>query len=317
MRRVMLMLLLIAAIALFSGCGDDKQTVTNEKGEILVYQGYEISENGFYIHNIKDDTFSPVFSGFSAYSGMPNDTDISANSNRGDAQIRHIWISDTEIDPDKFILEVDNKNTELVVWQSAEGDMPDGYFIEKYKRLGYTIGAYFTFGDTGNTLYINNKDHCKNSSAEDVLSRFSDGMLRVSRINKSTKLPLKNIDTEISMLLGLEKDKKYQIGLFDGTQYKDVDVIADTLCFKSQKITELRNPYKVTEDNYFVINLPENLSKGYYYINGGGMFKYSGKKKAAPKQPAEGASGSTENAEDNEDPVGTEKEQTNGDQEER
>ena len=256
MNKLIIPVLLVALLAILTGCGEDKQAVLNEKGELLVYKDFEITENGFYIHDKKEDVFYPVFHGFSGYSGEPSDTDI----NNSNDQIRNLWISDTQTDPEDCIMDVDNKKTELVLWQKTEGEMPESYFIEKYKKLGYTIGAHFSFGNTGDTVYIDNREHCENSDAEKVLGRFSEQMLRVSRINNDKKLPTQNIDPEISMLLGLEKDKKYQIGLFDGTQYKDVDVIADTLCFKSQQITQLTNPLNITEKNYFVVNLPKNLT---------------------------------------------------------
>lgn len=278
-RNLFLILTLILIALAFSSCGKEEQTLTDEEGNILQYQKWEIRQNGFYVHDKKTDLFYPVMSGFSGYEDPPaKNTSIGMDeflmeSDKG--QVRHIWMSDQLIEPLDILPVVDGKRTELILWYQEEDSMPEEFTLEKYRRLpGYTIGAHISFGETGTSLYITKEDACEASDAEETLSRYSDGLLKINRIQESKALPIDNVDPEVNMLLGLEKDKKYKIAFFDGTQYEEADFLADTIAFKSQKLIELSSPYEITEDNYFVINLPQNLKSGYYYINSNGLFGF-------------------------------------------
>jgi len=278
MTTLLLMILLIT----MASCGQKQQIAADEDGNMLHYTMAEIPEAGFYVHDKKADTFSPVLSGFTGYNGLPNTGGMSTMEEallKDESHVRSMWIGDAAFDPLKLIPVVDNRRTELVMFQSTEDDMPENYVVEKYKKLGYTIGIGVNFGETGSSLYLDTKNICEKTNAEEVMRGVGpeDGLLKISRINKSKSLPVENVDKEVDMLLGLEKDKKYQIGYFDGTKYQETDIIADTLAFKAQQVIELASPFKTTEDNYFVINLPENIKSGYYYINDSGMFGFKAK----------------------------------------
>lgn len=268
MKKVIITLLSMFLIMTLGACGDEK-TLTDEDGNMLKLKAYEITEDGFYVHDKKDDTFSPVLSGVDGFDGIA-DTEIEMVSEiKPDEYSRHIWFNN---DMMKLIPKV-GKNSELVIVAKSQTQMPDEYVIERYKNLGATIGVHFTFGETGNVLHVEN-DTCSTSMAKDIMSKKSDGLLRVHKINESKDLPISNIDTQVGMLLGLEKNKKYQVGFFDGTNYEDETFVADTIAMKAAQVTNLSAESIVTEENYFIINLPKNMESGYYYINDAGLFKY-------------------------------------------
>ena len=279
-------------ILTMTGCTKDP-AITDEDGNALKYESYEITESGMYVHDKKDDTFTPVLSGFTSYNGVPNDVGILGEiQNNTDIDMfsdevgRHIWMSDEAANPLKLIPTVDNDNTELVLFMlSGNDEMPEQYIIEKYKNLGWTIGAHVTFGETGDTLFINNKeDCCKNSSAEKKISEASETLLKITDIEGGAggntsllKEAKKHIDRQAQMLTGLKKDCKYKINYYDGTVSNSENVIADTVGFKALSSSVLPNPLKETTKGYFVIKLPANLANGYYYINDNGLFRYKAK----------------------------------------
>ena len=263
MKKSILILIMLMAMLLFSSCSDE-QTLTDEDGNSLELAYYEIEDDGFYVYNKKTETFRSVMNGATGYQGLTTEQDPS----------RYVWLGSEGHNVADLIPEVDNKDNILVL-VIKDGSMPESYVLEKYKRMGYTIGVNFTFGETGDTLYLDPQNPCETSMAEEKAKAVDNDLLPVHRINGSKELPFENIDTDINMLLGLEKDKRYRVNVFEGTKYTKIDFIADTIAFKSEQLIPLETPYIVTEDNYFVINLPKNLKSGYYYINDGGLFKYT------------------------------------------
>lgn len=275
-KKILMIVVAGLLILTMTACGDKKQSVADNKGNMLVYEKYEVSENGFYVRDKKNDTFTPVMTQFEkGGSGMPSGSyGFSGVESSKSGDVPHLWLGQANYDPSKLIPTVDEKRTELVMWYDGSSDMPEEFTLAKCKRLGYTLGIHFTFGDTANQLFITGDNICSTSDAKKLTSNMSDGLNRVNRINNRKKLPLSNIDTDVNMLLGLEKNKTYQVGYFDGTKYQSEEVIADTLAFKILDVQDLESPFRVTEEDYFVINLPDNLQKGYYYINDIGLFKY-------------------------------------------
>lgn len=273
MKKIILTMLLgIILICSLSACGEEP-VLTDAKGNMIQYSISEIESSGFYVYNKNSETFTPLMNGASGYDGLTTEESVAG---------RFLWFGVDDTDLEALIPTVDNKDTFLVIIQGSSSGMPENYVLEKYKKKGYTVGAHFSLGDTGSQMYIDVSDTCETSMAGKELSGLSGDLLPVHKVNKSEKLPLDNIDLEIGMLLGLEKNKKYQFGIFDGTIYNDIELIADTAVYKSERLIMIDTPIKITENDFFYINLPENLENGYYYINDAGLFKYKGKT-SAPK----------------------------------
>lgn len=264
--------LICGAMLLLCSCGgtDKTSTITDEEGNQLALTLDEITDDGFYVLDKEAATFSPVMG---EYDGSGKST-LSLGSDTDEE--RYIWFGSKNADLMSVIPKVDGKNTFLVLLQRDESSMPPEYYVEKYKPEGYTLGVSFTFGETGDTLYINSQEICETSMAKDTIKETSSAssLLKVHKINNSEKLPVKNVDISLNKLLGLEKNKKYQLGYFEGTEYEDVELIADTALFRSKGSVFLNDPLDYTEYDFAYITLPENLTKGYYDINGAGLFRY-------------------------------------------
>ena len=274
-RSGILLTFLCGAMLILCSCGSGNETtsLTDEEGNKLELTLDQLTDDGFYVLDKEAALFSPVMGG---YEGS---ADGSLTFESEAEQDRYVWFGSKNADLMSVIPKVDGKNTFLVMLQEGENGMPEEYYVEKYKPEGYTLCVSFTFGETGDTVYIDSQEICESSMAKDVITDTSSSLLKVHKINNSEKLPMDNIDVSINKLLGLEKNKKYQVGYFDGTEYKDVELLADTALFRSNGSVVLNDPLEYTEYGFAYITLPENLSKGYYDINGAGLFLYSPPKK--------------------------------------
>lgn len=266
-RNAAALLLSVMLLFLLPACGADKATsLTDEDGNRLQLSLDEITEDGFYVLDKQEQLFSPVMGAYSA-SG-----DIAAEDPQ---EKRYIWFGSKNADLMSVIPKVDGEKTFLVLLQEEESEMPDEYYVEKLRFKGYTLGVSFTFADTGDTLFIDSLNLCDSSMAKDVITQSEGSLLKVHKINGSEKLPLGNVDENTEKLLGLEKEKKYQLGYFDGTRYVDAELIADTALFFSKGTIAPNDPLRYTEYGFAYITLPENLAEGYYDINGAGLFRFS------------------------------------------
>ena len=269
MKRFLIILMILTIPLSLAACGKDK--VAKKKGEAIKYTLDEIYENnkfGFYVKNT-DNTFTPLNRSVQGYEEPSTDHDPT----------RSLWWANVDnkkqkIDYDKITPRVTSK-TPLVAVFKKQDEMPKEYTLERFKSLGYTIGARVSLGDDESSMYVSTQNVCSGSQVTTVFtSPDLDEQLEISKINNSKKLPFSNVDTDVNALVGLQKDKFYKLTLFVGTQTKTVTVKADTKVFKSAEITVLNDPIKKTGKQYFVVNLPDNLKEGYFYLNDVGMFKH-------------------------------------------
>lgn len=271
MNRVKLIIVLLLCCLLLTSCVDSKEPTISKNGEMLFLTGDQMSQEereGFFVMN-KDATFTPVMNAAQGYQGDNTNTDKSA------IPTRYLWFTNNQINISSLIPVV-TKDTPLVAVYNADGNMPSVYTLEKYTYKGYTIGCHI-YRDEDDTLYLSARDSLSGSDAEAAMENLNQqDVYTISEINQGEILPINNVDNNMQMILGLEKNKLYEFRFYSGTKYATFTAAADTLVLQSEGVTVLQNPYRKTKEGYFVINLPDNLKPGYYYICGQGMFKYQG-----------------------------------------
>jgi len=266
MRRILLILLVILiAAGGFFAYRFTKQPMADKDGNQLRMTMEEIEEEGrtgIFVLN-KDDTFSPCISQMPNYQGAT--TDYSAD--------RFVWYVEEDDEVSKLIPTVTD-DAELVAIFDKDDQLPETHYLEKYKYRGYTIGAHINIvGDK--TLYLSKEGSLSGSQADAVLSEMednSDDIYEIAEISGSDVLPINNVDPNMMLLLGLDGGKLYQIKYYRGTKEEKQVFKADAKVFQSEKYIPITTPYTKTENGYFIINLPVNLSDGYYYISDMGFF---------------------------------------------
>ena len=184
-----------------------------------------------------------------------------------------VWYSETK----KYIPKL-GKNSVLIMKSSQ--DLPVVSTLVQMVDYGTTIGAIMNRNLDPNVFSISTGENslCKGSDASNV---FANGQ---SQINNDSNIRIVDIGgskvneemlSDVNTIQGLEEDKDYKVTYYIGTQYYEVPVTADTHVF-STNINTIRSisKYTYTKDGYVILQLPEDLEKGYYYINQSGMFIY-------------------------------------------
>lgn len=268
MKKKQMLIILILLLTLLSSCGGNDQTSISKDGGMLFLTLDDIKDKkmeGFYVKN-SDDTYTPVMAVADGYAG-----ETSSDENLSQ---RYLWFTNNTINKSDLIPTV-TSSTPLVAIFAKDKDMPSLYTLEKYAYKGYTIGCHI-YKDQDDTLIMDTSDTLDDSSAGQGMEDYDDqDYYIISKLNGSDDLPVKNIDNNMQILLGLEKDKYYEIEFYRGTYYETLTTVADTLILQSEDLIVLQNPYKRTTNGYFTMVLPDNLEAGYYYICGYGLFRYA------------------------------------------
>lgn len=242
MKRIApLIALLMVFTLLFSGC-----TKKEKQSSYTLKEIYSTGDFGFFVKD--GDTFYPV-------KFINNDNTEGFQWCVGDIGCPTV-----------------TEKTPLVAVYDTNTDMPDEYVIESYECLGYSVGANISVGEDENSIWLDTSNMCTGSNIDASFGDQSvDGLIEVESINESR--PFSNIDTDVNILIGLQKDKYYDFSVYIGTQNKKGSICADTMVFKMTGQTNLEKPLNKTNKQYFVVNLPRNIKPGYYDINQEGLFK--------------------------------------------
>lgn len=272
-RNIKIICLILVTMLLLPGATGCKRKIADKDGAALRYKFDEIEEEGLeglFTLN-KDGTFSPLPDEIPGFAGATTEADPS----------RFIWYTDNGENFTELIPKV-TPETPIVIIYNDDSSMPDkgSWYLERYEPLGATIGAHIRL-EANKTMYLSESDMLNGTSAQKAFSskdtKSKDAEHELMEISgASVKLPIQNVDPNISMLLGLSHGKKYTFKYLQGTKTKRVNIVADTYAFQSKEIVTLSAPYQQTENGYFIINFPIGLKRGYYYISDLGFFFYDG-----------------------------------------
>jgi len=258
LKKIILTVLCTSTLAAtLSGCSEDTGPgYLTEDGKIPSYSMDEIAD-GYYLLSATDGR---CYQGFTAGAG---DT-------------TYKWLTE---DMDKAI-PILTPNDQLIVKQV--GSRPSTFTFTSYIDYGYTIGTNFTI--------INDTEDVKTPTIitfGGITNPYSPigAYLEQAAPTKGTEnvkiLEINGKDFKASMLTtngylkGLTKNAMYKFTYYEGTYYKDVTLKADSHLFLADTIYT-SSSYSEMKSNYFIINIPSSLTKGYYILDGFGLFYYTG-----------------------------------------
>lgn len=168
------------------------------------------------------------------------------------------------------------KNDQLVF--KASGNVPS-FTWERFNDQGYSIGLYgLSPSSAGKIQFESGKSgNDSTSSITAALSgALSEGMTLdngfvLDKINGAS-LTGDNLRTG-GIVAGLTKDAVANCDLYVGTTLISASATADMRAFTSFELytTDL---YSNSPDGYAIIDIPDYLKSGYYYINNAGLVKY-------------------------------------------
>ncbi len=160
---------------------------------------------------------------------------------------------------------------------ASDRELTRNVLLERYKSIGHSIGAFGgRFDDAGYLCYLRS-DACivPGSSFAKAIGEDGSEFIRIVSINNEKITPAQ-VDTECGVINVLEEDKKYTVQMYSGTEYMDIEVVADTLMLKSFELFLYENEKGMdfSSNSYLYFPMPEDLKTGYYQINGMGLYKY-------------------------------------------
>ena len=259
-RVLALLLILVLSAGVLSGC---KKKIADRDGASIRYDYKDIEEQGLEgLFTLNEDkTFSPLPDNLPGYAGTTSETKLD----------RFVWYTDNGQSFTELIPTVTEETPIVIIYDSDKG-MPEknSWYLERYDPLGATVGAHIYLA-SDKTMYISEEDMLAGTSAKrsftDKNNKSRDkehALIEVS--GSSVKLPIKNVEPNVRMLLGLTYGKKYTFKYLQGTKTKKVSLIADAYAFQSKEIIPMQAPYQQTDKGYFIINMPTGLKKGFYCL---------------------------------------------------
>lgn len=146
--------------------------------------------------------------------------------------------------------------------------------FERMKDLGWSIGLRNLQSTPAGYVYIdleNEGDGYK--SIMDSLSGMRNIASSSILVDKIGGVRLTSDLCENGIINGLIEGVKYDLEVYNGTQYYYYDAVVDTRYFQSYEVYAL-DKYIPLQDYLYEIEIPEYLPQGYYDIDALGMFRY-------------------------------------------
>lgn len=257
MKRFLSALLCVFLITTLTGCSGSAEPIVDANGEVIHYNESDIAE-GYYI--LKDDDMY--------YKILNTESDTDNNGNV------FLWFTEPY---DAAIPRFTVKDKLLYY---SEQSRPSSITLYKMTDYGYTLGIMFNVtqqeGDLKHPIVI---DYSDKFNPYSQVQGVVEGAVTENATTYITGINNHEFTTTLlvddSFLKGLTKDTMYQLEMYCGTVRKTVNIKADTHLFL-QESTYVTSSYEELKAKCFEITLPSNLSPGYYYAEGVGLFYYEG-----------------------------------------
>lgn len=294
MKRFLSALLCVFLITTLTGCSGSAEPIVDANGEVIHYNESDITE-GYYI--LKDDDMY--------YKILNTESDTDNNGNV------FLWFTEPY---DAAIPRFTVKDKLLYY---SEQSRPSSITLYKMTDYGYTLGIMFNVtqqeGDLKHPIVI---DYSDKFNPYSQVQGVVEGAVTENATTYITGINNHEFTTTLlvddSFLKGLTKDTMYQLEMYCGTVRKTVNIKADTHLFL-QESTYVTSSYEELKAKCFEITLPSNLSPGYYYAEGVGLFYYEGTIADIDEDDIDSLLNDSENTEDTnttESQQSTEQEQT-------
>ena len=156
---------------------------------------------------------------------------------------------------------------------SADNPIPTEFVFERFYDEGYSIGVRYISNQPDGGKYKFNIDTASIYIGSSICQMDANGgdIVTIDKIN-GKELTEDKISTS-GTIKGLKHGEVYTLDAYVGTEYKGLDVEADTHMFSSYELYKLTE-YSMDPNGYMIIDIPDYMWSGYYYVNGKGMFRY-------------------------------------------
>lgn len=268
-----LSLIIVTFTLIFTGCGMQSSSTEPVEHHATPVTADKL-KNGIYVYKHKSGMYIKLYDPFEDMS-TNNKNDSTAFSNVEETTSQNfIW----EAYSDKKIPTIE-KGDKLVYKSTKLAPQPIA--LTPISDYGYTVGVSLFYNSGDGTWCIPNDStygYCSNSTFAQAIAEHnydpSSTTIRVSDIG-GTKITNKLV-SNIGTIKHLKINKRYKLGLYQGTVYKQITVKPDThvWALSDDDSNVIVENYSFTHKGYVIANLPKKMINGYYYIYDVGMFKY-------------------------------------------
>lgn len=144
--------------------------------------------------------------------------------------------------------------------------------LVRYKEVGYSLGFYGLQMDEDGYLVGKLKENVyKNSRAYSVIEDGKSNDFRIVSINDEPVSTAMLSDAGVFNCL--EESGTYEVAYYAGTYYTTNTIPADTFTLEEYEYYTLSDTSD-TKNGYISFKMPDDAVSGWYYIKGGGLFRY-------------------------------------------
>ena len=251
-KKIICICMAIGCLLLITGCSENTTAVTYTEKTI------KDADDGYYVVD-STGTFRPFVDGQSYTSGKTMNNTI-----KGTKML--FMLSDEVASAVPHV----GKDDSIIVKSSTALDEYIAFF--KFADYGKSVGIVLAQTSVNGEYGISAQGYAEGSSAEKIQSDLQKSQdARVSSIGGQAISS--NIVSDMNTITGLDADKEYNLVVYTGTTKREYTVTADTQIVVSDPERVYTFAAKMMTDNgYAYLQLPDNLSPGYYYIDGAGFF---------------------------------------------
>lgn len=257
--KAMLLILMLMLSFTMTACKRTETPFANKDGSILTYKDIESLGDGYYVVKANGN-INPLLS-----------QGIQGN-NRADSLV---WYRDF----DKLVPVFEEGDSIIIVRSSGFENNQPAKFV-KMRDSGWTIGGTFQTsllrtadGEVKSRIAFAG-NYCPYSQAGAAVEAVMGGNSGAALLDINGKEFTPNMLSSNGILQGLTRDAMYQFRYYVGTKYKFINMKADTHVFEGER--EFTSKEFIEEKStYFTVPIPDGLEKGFYILNGYGMFFYN------------------------------------------
>lgn len=231
-----------------------------------------------YTNNVMDDLkgrnsgtaqFTKVYENFATFeAGKKENYSNNVLGNPG----RLMWLSEEELE----LVPTYYAGDELVL--SSDSYRPQEVIFERFFDEGWTFGFAGLAKDKTGRYTVSTKTENKDESwffplseAYELVKTLPDTEILVDKVG-GEELRSNGV-SDSGFVKGLTKDNVYNVEVYIGTNAYDIKLKADSKPLVSRECFTSTD-YRLVDSSTAIIKLPKYLRTGYYYVDGGGLFRY-------------------------------------------
>lgn len=281
---------ILLSVGTLTGCGSSVDKINDiaseqfgkgsSSGTVQSAQGISASqmEDGVYVYDHHTKLFYRAYNSDVSYGNTDDSETVDDDENADNAMeltTRQDFIWEAYADNAIPVLRKGDK-----LAYKISNSAPGAISLYPMNDYGYTIGTAIYLNSNDATWCISSQDKknaCPNSSFQAQLENNNldtrSGQIRISDIG-GVKITDKMV-TNVGTIKGLKLNKKYKVGLYVGTVYKELLCTVDTHVFTYANADPVTSSnWEYTKNGYVFVTLPKNMQNGYYYISGYGLIRY-------------------------------------------